>query len=51
MTITGITGKLLKNANGTEVYIQSQSSLHAVGATYGVYKLLSDPPHWSDDGH
>jgi len=25
--------------------------LHAVGATYGVIKLLSDPPHWSDDGH
>jgi hypothetical protein len=24
--------------------------LHAVGATYGVKKLLSDPPHWSDDG-
>lgn len=24
--------------------------LHAVGASYGVYKLLSDPPHWSDDG-
>lgn len=25
--------------------------LHAIGATYGVYKLLSDPPHWSADGH
>jgi hypothetical protein len=25
--------------------------LHAVGASYGVRKLLSDPPHWSDDGH
>lgn len=25
-------------------------ALHAVGATYGVHKLLSDPPHWSDDG-
>lgn len=25
--------------------------LHAVGATYGVKKLLSDPPHWSDNGH
>ena len=24
--------------------------LHAVGASYGVRKLLSDPPHWSDDG-
>lgn len=25
--------------------------LHAIGATYGVIKLLSDPPHWSDNGH
>jgi hypothetical protein len=25
--------------------------LHIVGASYGVIKLLSDPPHWSDDGH
>jgi hypothetical protein len=27
------------------------SDLHAVGASYGVIKLLSDPPHWSSDGH
>lgn len=25
--------------------------LHAVGETYGVKKLNSDPPHWSSDGH
>jgi hypothetical protein len=25
--------------------------LRAVGATYGVYKLPKDPPHWSDNGH
>lgn len=24
--------------------------LHAVGASYGVIKLLSDPPHWSETG-
>jgi hypothetical protein len=24
--------------------------LHAVGASYGLVKLLSDPPHWSDTG-
>jgi hypothetical protein len=23
----------------------------AIGKSYGVIKLLSDPPHWSDDGH
>jgi hypothetical protein len=25
--------------------------LWAVGATYGVYKLASDAPHWSSNGH
>jgi hypothetical protein len=25
--------------------------LHAIGTTYGVIKLASDPPHWSDNGH
>jgi len=24
--------------------------LHEVGASYGVYKLVSDKPHWSDNG-
>ena len=26
-------------------------TLHEIGASYGVVKLLSDPPHWSSDGH
>ena len=34
---------LPRNGNNTD--------LHSVGATYGVYKLVTDPPHWSDDGH
>ena len=25
-------------------------NLHRVGASYGVIKLVSDPPHWSTDG-
>jgi hypothetical protein len=29
----------------------SNPQLIAVGATFGVIKLVSDPPHWSDDGH
>jgi hypothetical protein len=29
---------------------ESNTDLHKVGATYGVLKLLSDAPHWSDDG-
>ncbi|WP_218000386.1 peptidoglycan-binding domain-containing protein [Sphingomonas soli] len=28
----------------------ANTELHKVGATYGVLKLLSDPPHWSDNG-
>jgi hypothetical protein len=27
------------------------SDLQQVGVSYGVKKLLSDPPHWSSDGH
>jgi hypothetical protein len=30
---------------------ESNTDLHTIGATYGVRKLVSDPPHWSDDGH
>lgn len=26
-------------------------SLWKIGATFGVHKLASDPPHWSSDGH
>lgn len=30
---------------------EANTELHKIGATYGVIKLLSDPPHWSDNGH
>lgn len=50
MTISNVRNKKIKNASGVEVLIARDSDLHAVGATYGVRKLLSDPPHWSDDG-
>lgn len=29
----------------------SNPQLIMVGKTFGVVKLVSDPPHWSDDGH
>jgi hypothetical protein len=29
----------------------TNKTLHTVGASYGVLKLLSDPPHWSSTGH
>ncbi len=51
MTITGIIGKTMQGKDGSDVAIASAKVLHAVGADYGVVKLVSDPPHWSDDGH
>jgi len=51
-------GKLaIKQKNGTKKTIASlprsglNHDLWAVGATYGVLKLPSDPPHWSSTGH
>lgn len=51
MTISGIIGRTMKNAEGTDIEITSNTILYQVGATYGCHKLLTDPPHWSDDGH
>jgi hypothetical protein len=51
MTIGGMIDKKIKDASGKDVEIKKLSDLHAVGATYSVHKLVSDPPHWSDDGH
>lgn len=57
MTI-GWTGTLsIVDANGKTHALgaprsgESNTGLHAVGATYGVLKLLSDAPHWSSTGH
>ncbi|MEH2228676.1 MAG: peptidoglycan-binding domain-containing protein [Nostoc sp.] len=47
----------IKNANGTTVSINQprtsyeNSILWQVGRSYGVIKLSSDRPHWSNDGH
>lgn len=52
------TGNLkIKNQAGTEVTITTtprngtNPQLASVGASFGVNKLASDPPHWSTDGH
>jgi len=48
---------LIKTRRGTQKSIGSQPrsglnpELWAVGNTYGVIKLPSDPPHWSSTGH
>ena len=51
MTIRNLVGKSIVAAAGTSVSITRLSDLNAVGATFGVIKLASDPSHWSDDGH
>lgn len=41
----------VKDARGIEHACTKQSDLWPIGASYGVHKLPSDPPHWSSDGH
>jgi len=50
MTITGYSGKKIKDANGKLIALEDEDDLYDLGKTYGVIKLRSDPPHWSDDG-
>jgi len=66
MTITWSGSLSITNLNGTTnvittlprhggrkidgVKYSGNTELHTVGATYGLTKLVSDPPHWSDDG-
>jgi hypothetical protein len=57
MTISWQGDLISKNAPGTAIRIASSPrnglnpELHRVGASYGVIKLVTDPPHWSSDGH
>jgi D-alanyl-D-alanine dipeptidase len=51
MTITGHIGGTFNNNAAQPVQVNNAAQLKALGATFGVIKLPSDPPHWSDDGH
>jgi hypothetical protein len=57
MSIAWIGDLVIDKADGTSITVTSaprtgdNSSLQQVGASYGVIKLVSDPPHWSTDGH
>lgn len=56
MTITWKGAVTVKNAAGKDMALPQPASpthptLLALGASYGVLKLASDPPHWSDNGH
>lgn len=56
MTITWTGTLKIKNKAGKEIEIgpprngAESTKLHAVGSSYGVKKLVTDPPHWSSDG-
>ncbi|MFB2861878.1 hypothetical protein ACE1BV_00395 [Aeromonas hydrophila] len=50
MTITGVRGLFIKTNNGKLIEVKNSDDLHRVGASYNVFKLVSDPPHWSVDG-
>ena len=39
------------DARGIVHACTEQEDLWPIGASYGVIKLASDAPHWSDDGH
>lgn len=47
----------IKDGNGRMITVGSPTdaslnqTMWKVGASYGVYKLAGDPPHWSVDGH
>jgi hypothetical protein len=48
----------ITNAGGNTITITTtprtgsgNAALQGVGASYGVRKLATDPPHWSTDGH
>ncbi|MCA1552843.1 MAG: hypothetical protein LC737_00535 [Chloroflexi bacterium] len=57
MTVGWLGDLNIADASGKLVRITSpprtgdNPDLHKVGATFGLIKLVSDPPHWSDDGH
>lgn len=56
MTIAWTGNLAIRTRNGATVAISTTPrngdniQLHAIGASYEVYKLLDDTPHWSSDG-
>jgi hypothetical protein len=58
MNITWQNNLTIRTGNGVPTVIASlprtgagNADLHRIGASYGVLKLATDPPHWSLDGH
>jgi hypothetical protein len=56
MSISWTDTLAIRDAKGKTVSISTSprtgqnSKLVAVGKSYGVQKLIKDPPHWSSDG-
>lgn len=42
---------VVKDARDVDHQCEKQEDLWPIGASFGVHKLPSDPPHWSTDGH
>lgn len=57
MSIAWLGDLVIDKQDGTSITITSaprtggNASLHKIGESYGVIKLVTDPPHWSNDGH
>ena len=50
MTISRPASMSIVDGSGETVTVRTAGGLNTVGASYGVIKLVSDPPHWSSDG-
>lgn len=51
MTIKWQGSIIVRDARGIDHSVAALVDLYAIGASYGVNKLATDPPHWSADGH
>lgn len=50
MTITNYLRKTFIDGRNRSCLVERDTDLFEVGRSFGVIKLLSDRPHWSDDG-
>jgi hypothetical protein len=51
MNLSTYVGKVVKDADGTDVKVKDFSTLVAIGKSYGVKYYSKEKMHWSDTGH
>ena len=51
MKLTAFVGKIVKDADGTDVKVKDFSTLVDIGKSYGVKYYPKENMHWSDTGH